>query len=152
MSRPEEHPLGLVEQELALYPPGVMLCSPSEEKTEKNEKLLRVETPLIHPGGTPIHVYVRSSGRNGYVVTDLGRTTRMLGRQLDTDTSSERRWSDIARRICHGLEVNLQQREWTVQAKTPREVGQAVMLLAQAQLRTAIVAATFKIATEEQRR
>ena len=139
-------PLQLVEQTLALCPPGIFQCIPSDDGTNDDDHShLKVRTSLLYPGGGPVDVHVRTDPREGYVVTDRGSTMNMLGRQLSTDTGNTSQWKIIAGNICRGLDVHLQGREWTVPARRPEDVGSAAMLLAQAQLRTAIIASIFKI-------
>ena len=135
--------LQLVEQTLALYPPGIFQCITSDDGTSENEDgHLKVRTSLLYPGGGPVDVHVRADPREGYIVTDRGSTMNMLGRQLSTNTGQ---WKTISGNICRGLNVHLQGREWTVPARRPEDVGNAAMLLAQAQLRTAIITSIFKI-------
>ena len=142
-----DEPLQLVEQTLALCPPGIFQCIPSDDGTDDNDdhSHLKVRTSLLYPGGGPVDVHVRADRREGYIVTDRGSTMNMLGRQLSADTGNTSQWKIIAGNICRGLDVHLQGREWTVPARRPEDVGNAAMLLAQAQLRTAIITSIFKI-------
>jgi hypothetical protein len=148
--------LQLVEQTLALCPPGIFQCTLSDaitgdnagENTGENnnhQSHLKVRTSLLYPGGGPVDVHVRADPREGYIVTDLGSTMNMLGRQLSANTGNASQWKIIAGNICRGLDIHLQGREWTVPARRPEDVGNAAMLLAQAQLRTAIITSIFKI-------
>ena len=147
MNGMEDEPLLLVEQTLALCPPGIFQCIPSDDGTGDNDdhSHLKVRTSLLYPGGGPVDVHVRADPREGYIVTDRGSTMNMLGRQLSTNTGNASQWKIIAGNICRGLDVHLQGREWTVPARRPEDVGNAAMLLAQAQLRTAIITSIFKI-------
>ncbi len=144
-----DEPLQLVEQTLALCPPGIFQCIPNDDITVDitgdNDNHLKVRTSLLYPGGGPVDVHVRADPREGYVVTDRGSTMNMLGRQLSTNTVNTSQWKIIAGNICRGLDVHLEGREWTVPARRPEDVGSAAMLLAQAQLRTAIITSIFKI-------
>ena len=143
MTRTEE-PLRLVEQELARCPPGILECVAGEEDGNDGAHL-HVRTSLLYPGGGPIHVFVRAAGRDGYTVTDREQSMSMMGRHLSTDTSNTGRWNPIAGSICLGLDIKLQGREWTTHARSPEEVGVAIMALAQAQLRAAIISSIIKI-------
>ena len=141
-----DKPLQLVEQTLALCPPGIFQCIPSDDGTSDNEDShLKVRTSLLYPGGGAVDVHVRADPREGYIVTDRGSTMNMLGRQLSANTGNTSQWKIIAGNICRGLDVQLKGREWTVPARRPEDVGSAAMLLAQAQLRTAIITSIFKI-------
>ena len=137
MTRTEE-PLRLVEQELARCPPGILECVAGEED-DNDGAHLQIRTSLLYPGGGPIHVFVRAAGRAGYTVTDREQSMRMMGRHLSADTSNTGRWSPIAGRICLGLDIKFQGREWTTHARSPEEVGTAIMALAQAQLRASSI-------------
>ena len=143
--------LQLVEQTLALCPPGIFQCTLSDARTgentgdNNNQSHLKVRTSLLYPGGGPVDVHVRADPREGYVVTDRGSTMNMLGRQLSANTGNASQWKIIAGNICRGLDIQLQGREWTVPVRRPEDVGSAAMLLAQAQLRTAIITSIFKI-------
>ena len=47
-----DEPLQLVEQTLALCPPGIFQCIPSDDGTGDNEDShLKVRTSLLYPGG-----------------------------------------------------------------------------------------------------
>ena len=143
-------PLQLVEQTLALCPPGIFECTPSDDGTgDDDSSHLKVRTSLLYPGGGPVDVHVRADRQRGYIVTDRGSTMNMLGRQLSADTGNTSQWKIIAENICRGLDVHLRGREWTVPARRPEDVGSAAMLLAQAQLRTAIIASIFKITNSD---
>ena len=144
MTRTEE-PLRLVEQTLARCPPGILECVDAGEEPDSADRRLQVRTSLVYPGGGPIHVFVRAAGRDGYTVTDREQSMSMIGRHPSTDTSNTGRWNPIAGSICLGLDIKLQGREWTTHARRPEEVGVAIMALAQAQLRAAIIASIIKI-------
>ena len=146
MSGTDDGPLQLVEQALVLGPPGIFQCIPEDDETGDNDgSHLKVRTSLLYPGGGPVDVHVRADRRRGYIVTDRGSTMNMLGRRLSADTGNTSRWELIAGNICRGLDIHIRGREWTVPARRPEDVGSAAMLLAQAQLRTAIIASIFKI-------
>ena len=146
MNGMDDGPLQLVEQALARCPPGIFQCIPGDAGTGNNDdRHLKVRTSLLYPGGGPVDVHVRADRRRGYLVTDRGSTMNLLGRRLSADTGNINQWEIIAGNICRGLDVHLQGREWTVPARRPEDVGSAAMLLAQAQLRTAIIASIFKI-------
>ena len=143
-----EQDLRAVEQEMEQYPRGVMECVPPDEHEQQDH--LKVRTSLIRPGAGPIHVYIRTTRRNQYVATDRGTAMDLLGRHLATDTSSANHWSSIAKTICMGLKIDIRNREWTTTFRTPQDAAAAVMTIAQAQLRTSILASTIKITDNEQ--
>ena len=94
-------------------PPGVFQClangagrMPDDDDDEKEEHL-PVRTSILYPGGEPINVSVRA-GRSGYVVTDKGIATRMVGRYLPIAPD---RWASTARKICKGLNVEINNKE-----------------------------------------
>lgn len=112
---------------------------------------LLVRTALVYPGsGGRIAVYVRARG-SGYLLTDRGATMAMLGRYLSSDTGDEERWEPAVRKLCDGLGIQMQGREWTVRARRTGDVGEAAMMLAQALLRAAIMAPIFKITRDSRR-
>ena len=145
----KEEPLDAVRDALNSGPPGVFQCLANgagrmPDDDDEKEEHLPVRTSILYPGGEPINIYVRA-GKSGYVVTDHGITTRMVSRyQPITDG----RWIPTARKICKGLDVEIHNKEWTVQATTPEDVGQAAITLAQALLRMSIMAPIFKIMNE----
>ena len=136
-----------VREALNSAPRGMFQC-PTDEAggmpENEEEEHLPVRTSILYPGGEPINVYIRTN-RSGYVVTDQGNATRMIGRYLPVDRG---RWASTAQKICKGLDVEIHNKEWTVQAKTPEDVGQAAITLAQALLRMSIMAPIFKIMNE----
>ena len=137
-----------IQRELERYPRGIMECISPDEQEEQAH--LKVRTSLIRPGAGPIDVYIRPTRRNRYIATDLGTAMNLLGRHLATDTSSASHWDNIAKTICMGLEIDIRDREWTRTFQNPGDAGSAVMTIAQAQLRTSILASTIKITGNEQ--
>ena len=143
----EEEPLDAVREALNSAPRGMFQCpvdGAGGMPEDDEEDHLPVRTSILYPGGAPINVYIRTN-RSGYVVTDHGIATRMVGRYLPAAAD---RWTSTAQKICKGLDVEIHSKEWTVQAKTPEDVGQAAITLAQALLRMSIMAPIFKIMNE----
>ena len=126
-------------------------AAPESKRGKKEPPHLTVRTALVYPGsGEKIEVYVRPRG-SGFLLTDRGATMAMLGRYLSSDTEDEERWEPAVKKLCEGLPVRMQGREWTVRAKKAEDVGQAAMLLSQALLRAAIMAPIFKITRDSRR-
>ena len=143
----KEEPLNAVRDALNSGPPGMFQCLADRAggmPDEDEEEHLSVRTPILYPGGEPINVGVQAN-RSGYVVTDEGIATRMVSRYLPIAPD---RWIPTAQKICKGLDVDINNKEWTVHAGTPEDVGQAAITLAQALLRMAIMAPIFKIMNE----
>ena len=143
----EEEPLDAVREALNSAPRGIFQC-PADGAggmpEDDEEDHLPVRTSILYPGGEPINVYIRTN-RSGYLVTDKGNATRMIVRHLPVDAGQ---WTSTAQKICKGLDVKIHSKEWTVQAKTPEDVGRAAITLAQALLRMSIMAPIFKIMNE----
>ena len=143
----EEEPLDAVREALNSASRGIFQCSADGAggtPEDDEEEHLPVRTSILYPGGEPINVYVRTN-QSSYVVTDHGIATRMIGRYLPVAAGQ---WTPTAQKICKGLDVKIHSKEWTVQAKTPEDVGQAAITLAQALLRMSIMAPIFKIMNE----
>ena len=137
-----EMPLDTVRETLNGGFPGIFHCPEDEDPG-----CLRVQTPLLHPCGGPIDVYVYTDGP-GFTVTDRGMAMNILERQLPAAGEKDRRLADAARPICEGLGVDITDGEWTVRAGTPEEAGKSALTLAQALLRVSIFTTVFRITSE----
>ena len=141
-----------VRESLEAAPPGIFQTAEDNRASEDGQEALHllIRTPLVYPGGGKISIYLRIQ-RQGYLLTDRGNTMAMLGRYLSSDTEDEERWDPAVQKICEGLGIRMQGREWTVQAGKTEDVGKAAMMLAQGLLRAAIMAPVFKITRDARR-
>ena len=149
---PESREFLEVRESLDAAPPGIFQTVEDDRASEDGQEApyLLIRTPLVYPGGGKIGIYLRTQ-RSGYLATDRGNTMTMLGRYLASDTGDEERWEPAVQKLCEGLGIRMQGREWTVQARRTEDVGEAALRLAQALLRAAIMAPVFKITRDSRR-
>ena len=105
--------------------PQMFICStPSPDGT------VRVHTPLNHPEGGQIEVYIQEE-EGHFIVTDPGLATSLIANQ------EPHRWKALVEESCWNLDVAVTDSGIQTTASREEDLGPAVMATAQAITRVA---------------
>jgi len=117
--------------------PDLFLCSPAPGGR------VRVETPLVYPDGGIVDVFVfERAGR--FYVTDFGEAFAWLGLRSGKPKPTPGQERAI-RAVCQTLQISERRGQLELAVANAREVGDAVLRLAQAVVQIAEIPLTAKV-------
>ena len=109
--------------------PGLFACSPAPFGR------VRVKTPMLYPDGGIVDVFVEKRGAT-WRLTDLGEALGWLGLQSVSDRRSPEQ-DEMIEEVCRAFRVTLRGGELELPVAALDDLGDTVLLLAQAVARVA---------------